>query len=144
MALVAFWIALAAVLIAGSWRRKHLEAMRHETIRMLIQKEGPVNIEQVKELLYPRPAPLPAGHPWARVRTPTDTYRNFRMAGSILMISAFGVGALIAGIGLANGKDEVVIAAIGTIIFVFLIGAGFFFASRFVARRSESEPNREA
>ena len=38
MGVVAFWIALAAVLIAGGWAKTRTEAQKHETLRKLIEK----------------------------------------------------------------------------------------------------------
>ena len=51
MAVTAFWIALAAVLIAGSWRKKAVEQMRHETVRLLIQQGRDLNEEEVRNLI---------------------------------------------------------------------------------------------
>jgi RNA polymerase sigma factor (sigma-70 family) len=48
MATAAFWIALAAFLIAGIWGSKHVESMRHETIRVLIQGDVMAFNEVVK------------------------------------------------------------------------------------------------
>jgi hypothetical protein len=133
MALTAFWIALAAVLIANRWRHKHLEAMRHETIRLLLERKGDMPLAEVKELLFPPPRPmppLPPGHPWATFR-PDARYKAMRSGGSILMFAALGVGALIAGVGMARQQPESLAAAAGVASFVFLMGAGLFFASRF-------------
>ena len=55
MATAAFWIALAAVLIARFWRKKSADQMKHETVRLLIQKNETVDPEMVKELLNPTP-----------------------------------------------------------------------------------------
>ena len=57
---VAFWIALAAVLIAGGWVKSRNEAEKHETLRRLIEKEGAVDEAQMRALLYP--PPLQAGY----------------------------------------------------------------------------------
>lgn len=138
MALTAFWIALAAVLIANRWRQKNLEAMRHDTIRLLLETKGDMDFAQVKELLYPpRPPipPLPPGHPWATFR-PDARYKAMRSGGSILMFAAVGVGALIAGVGMARQRPEALAAAVGVASFIFLMGAGLFFASRFWAPRT--------
>jgi hypothetical protein len=55
MGVAAFWIALAAVLIGGQWHKKMKEQMRHETVRLLIEKGEPLDQGQVRELLYPKP-----------------------------------------------------------------------------------------
>jgi len=132
MAAAAFWIALAAVLVANSWRSQRVESLRHETLRLLIQRDGKLDPAQLKDLLYPPHPPLPPGHPWAK-RRPGEGYRVLRVFGTILMSAAFGVGALVAGIGIAQGEQNTIAAGIGAAVFVFLLGAGLFSASRFVA-----------
>jgi hypothetical protein len=137
MALTAFWIALAAVLIASHWRNKHTEAMRHETIRLLLQTKGDVALAEIKELLHP-PRPLPASLPPCYpcvTYPPPGRYKAMRTGGSILMIASLGVGAMIGGIGVAQNQPQSIVAAIGVALCIFLIGAGVFFASRFWAPR---------
>ena len=58
----AFWIALAAVLVAGGWWKSRSEAQKHETIRRIIEKTGQVDESKLKELFEP---PLPD---WVRGR----------------------------------------------------------------------------
>ena len=74
MAAAAFWIALAIVLVANSWRSARVESLRHETLRRLIEKNGTLDAATLKDLLYPPHPPLPPGHPWAQ-RRPGEGYR---------------------------------------------------------------------
>jgi hypothetical protein len=137
MAAAAFWIALAIVLVANSWRSRHIEAIRHETIRLLIQKHEELDPEQIKNLLYPPHPPLPPGHPWAKRRS-GEGYRVLRVFGTIAMIAAVGIGAMVAGIAMAKGVDARS-AGIGVGLFVFLLGFGLFFASRHMPRPGEDD-----
>ena len=76
MAAAAFWIALAIVLVANSWRSARVESLRHETLRRLIEKNGTLDAATLKDLLYPPHPPhppLPPGHPWAQ-RRPGEGY----------------------------------------------------------------------
>jgi hypothetical protein len=143
MGAVVFWIAVAAVLVAGNWRKKNIEGMRHETLRMLIQKEAGLNPAQVNELLNPPPPPLSEGHPWARRRDPAERVRNMRIAATLLVIAGPGVGGLIASLGLAHvlgfaverqpGDSSVLIAlGIGVAVCLVLLGVALFVAARYV------------
>ena len=146
MAVAAFWLALAAVLIANRWRARHIEAERHETIRMIIEKEPHVDLARIKELLYPAPPPicLPPNHPLMKEDDPEEIYGLMRMWGTILMIGAVGVGALIIGIGLAQGLSSAIPIGIGATIFCFLAGVGLFHSARFVLRRAKSDEQARA
>ena len=132
MAVAAFWIALAAVLIAGSWRKKAVEQMRHETVRLLIQQGRELTEEEVRNLINPPHPPLPEGHPWMRRQDPWRAYRLCRMSGTILMFVAVGVAAAISGIGVAQAAPQATVAGIGVGLLVFLLGAAFYFAARFL------------
>jgi hypothetical protein len=143
MAVAAFWLALAAVLIANRWRARHVEAERHATIRLLIEKEPHADLAKIKELLYPPP---PA---WAWPPQPKDDpvklHGLMRMWGAILMIGSIGLGGLIMGMGLAKGASNVVPFGAGVTLFCLLVGAGLFFAARFVLRDVKpDDPARDA
>lgn len=143
MAVAAFWIALAAVLIAGSWRKKSIEQMRHETVRQLILRDGEIDADKLKELLDPpRPPPLPEGHPWLRKPELGHAYRVFRVFGSILMIGSVGFGAVAYAIAAAEAPTIAVVVGASVVLVTLLLGVGFFLASRFVPR-PEVQKTRE-
>ena len=139
MGVAAFWIALAAVVIAGHWRGKTKEQMRHETVRLLIEKGEPIDQERLQELLNPKPHPLPAHHPWMRPRDPAAPFKTLRICATILMITAPGVAAMISGIGISRGMPQTLWAGLGVAVLVFLLGIALLFASRFVARTAEPQ-----
>lgn len=140
MGAAAFWIALAAVIIAYHWHKKMKEQMRHETVRLLIEKGETIDQEQLRELLNPTPPtppPLPPNHPWLRP-APSGS-KMFRIFGAILMIGAPGVAAMVAGIGFAQALPQAVWAAAGVGVFLLTIGFAFFFVSRFVAPKEKRD-----
>lgn len=139
MGVAAFWIALAAVIISSHWRGKAKEQMRHETVRLLLEKEGSIDQAQIERLLYPKPPPLPANHPWLRRPDPAGAYKAFRIIGTVLIIVAPGVALMVAGIGMSQGVPQTVSAALGIAAFLFLLGIAFVFVSRFVAPVEERE-----
>jgi hypothetical protein len=127
----AFWMFLAAIVISGKWRSMRREAVRHETLRFLVEKNQKIDEAQLAELLNPK---LPAAPEWLVPRQkPGDGYRALRVFGTILMFVAFGLG--IAGFwrGMILGKYDKSVLGIATAIpLVAMVGAGLFFASRFV------------
>ncbi len=85
----AFWIFLAAIIVAGIWRKKHSEAVRHETVRLLIEKNQKLEDAQLKELLNPTPPPTPE---WLIPKhKPGEGYRVLRIFGTILIFIALGL-----------------------------------------------------
>jgi hypothetical protein len=142
MGVAAFWIALAAVIIASHWRKKMKEQMRHETVRLLIEKGEPLEQEQLRELLNPAPPPLPANHPWLR-RAPS-AYKQCRVVGTILMIAAPGVAAMVGGIGYSQALPQALWVAASVGVCMFMTGFAFFFVSRFVAptEKRDEESNQ--
>lgn len=139
MAAAAFWIALAAVLIGSQWHKKMQEQMRHETVRLLIEKGGGLDHEQVRELLYPKPPPAPPSptpaQAWYAAWYPRGprAYTQWRIAGVILVTAGPGVAASVGGIAYAAGEPDILFAALGVGALVLLLGVACFFVSRFFA-----------
>lgn len=128
----AFWMFLAAVVIAVIWRNKHREAMRHETLRLLIEKDQKLDEKQLAELLRPMPAPSPEWV-WGPKPDPGDTYRSMRVLGAIMIFLALGLGIVTVWRGMILGLHSESVLDLGTgTALVAMIGAGLFFASRFV------------
>lgn len=140
MAVAAFWLALAAVLIANRWKARHVEAERHATIRLIIEKDPHVDLAKIKDLLYPPPPPFVCPPNLAKPDDEAEEiYGLMRMWGTILMIAAIGLGSLIIGIGLAQGLRNAIPFGAGATVFCFLVGVGLFFSARFVLRGSKTD-----
>jgi hypothetical protein len=136
MGAAAFWIALGAVLIAGGWFRTRKLALRHETLRLIVEKTGTVDEAQLRELLNPTPPPLPP-HWFAPPRRP-EGYRVLRVFGTITMFGGLGTALFSAILTLGGARIEAP-AAFGIAALITSIGAGLFFASRFVRPPQEVE-----
>lgn len=128
---LAFWIFVAAVVVAGIWKRRHSEALRHETVRLMIEKNMPIDEAQLAELLNPRTPE------WISSQTkpgkPGDAYRVLRIIGVIMIFIALGL--LIAGAvrGMILGFNDSSMVGLATgISLVAMIGIGLFVASRYV------------
>jgi hypothetical protein len=132
----AFWISLAAVLIAGGWFKSRSEAQKHETLRRIVERTGTINEAQLRELFSP-----PAFH-WADPKIwnpppppPGNNYKALRVLGTIALAIAGGLAILFAILG--NGgvnmlKETVIGFGIAGLIAAF--GVGLFAASSFVQR----------
>jgi hypothetical protein len=132
MEVVAFWIALAAVLIAGGWAKSRSEAQKHETLRKLIDKGGAVDEAQIRALFYP-PAPAVGAAWWVRPRAKGDGYRALRVCGTIAICSAIGLIVFFAPLWRYGGEDDAIIG-VGFGVITLAFGAGLFLASRFTER----------
>src|SRR5262245_37889137 len=84
----AFWIALAAVLIAGGINGVRRERLRQETLLRLVEKTGRLDEEQVKALFPPAPSHPP--HAWVPPEQP-DARRGLKIAGTIVLSLAAGL-----------------------------------------------------
>lgn len=141
MGVVAFWIALAAVIVARSWLSARREAMKHETLRRIVEKTGQVDEAQFKALFQPPPLHCPPDHPWFRPPPPGGAYRGLRVFGSLAMFVALGL-AIFFVIVLQTGAEPPETAMIGfaCTAVIGLFGAGLFFASRFMPRPPPPAP----
>ena len=79
MGAAAFWIGLAAFLIAAMYFRSRSEATKHETLRQIVEKTGQVDERQLKALFEPPP------NAFTRVPPPGGGYRAMRIFGLLLL-----------------------------------------------------------
>ena len=133
----AFWIFLAAVVIAVNWRNRHREAMKYEMARFLIERNQRLDEKQVMDLLNPPPPPTPE---WL-VHKPGYAYRGLRATGAAVMFVALGLALLALWRGILLGMHDRSVLEISTAVpLTAMLGAGLFFASRYCARPvSENE-----
>ena len=137
----AFWIALAAVLIAGGINGVRRERLRQETLLKLIEKTGHLDEQQVKAL-FPLPPPLPP-HVFGPPEHP-DNRRSLKVAGTIVLSLAAGV-ALWGTIGALYGGPEAqseVLLGFGFAAVLACVAIGMFVSVRFV-RGPIDERDRE-
>jgi len=93
----AFWIALAAVLIAGGYNKFRREKLKQETLLKIIERTGQLDEAQVKLLFPPPPAYSPHERPWwAAPPDPFAGRRALRVGGLIVMAVAAGLAVLAA------------------------------------------------
>jgi len=126
----AFWIFLAAIIVASIWRKKHSEAVRHETVRLIIEKNQKLDDAQLKELLNPTPPPAPE---WLVPKYKVGVgYRILRISGTSLMFIALGLVLMACWRGMLLGIHEESVLEIATgIPLVAMLGVGLFVASRY-------------
>ena len=135
MGAAAFWICLAAIIVAAHWKKKHDEAMRHETLCLIIEKNPNLDQAQIAELLDPRPTHPPVSPPPPWSPKPGDGRKVFRIFGSIVMFVALGLCIAAVWRGSVLGIQDESVVDIGTAIpIVALVGAGLFCCSFFVSK----------
>ena len=139
----AFWISLAAVLIAGGYWKIRSEARKHETLLRLVERTGQLDEQQIK-LLFPPPPPPPlsptAGGPHSMYTAGVPARGEARQAwlvlGAIVLSLAVGLTVLF-WIVFTFGNEsqqENVIWGFGWAGLVACVGIGFLIASRFCSR----------
>lgn len=86
MAAAAFWIFLAAIIVAATWKHSQSEKVKHETVRFLIEKNQKLDEGQISELLNPKPPQ------WLYPQQkPGYAYRGLRAFGIIILFVALGL-----------------------------------------------------
>jgi hypothetical protein len=132
----AFWIALAAVIISGRWYKLRREALKHETIRHMIEKTGRIDEAQLKELFPAPPPPGPLPPHWFQPPEQGVGYRTMRVFGTLALFVALGL-AICFSILYRFGDPSWRLDApngFGVASVVALLGVGLFVASRFVKK----------
>ena len=117
---VAFWIAVAAVLIAGGWFKSRNDAQKYATLRTIIEKNGAADEAQLRTLFGP-----------VAQASPGDLCAFLRIIGTIVMFTAVGLALFFTVFRTAIDHQAGTIGLAAAMI-VAAVGAGFFFSSRFV------------
>jgi hypothetical protein len=140
----AFWIALAAVLIANGINGVRRERLRQETLLKLVEKTGQLD-EHTVRTLFPTPPPLPP-HAFGPPPRQPDGRRGTMIAGTIVLSIAIGIAVfvtILTQFGPPPMREPVATVtgyAVASLIACF--GGGFFVAARFV-RPPPDEGHRE-
>jgi hypothetical protein len=129
----AFWISLAAVLIASGWFKSRSEAQKHETLRRIIDKTGSVDQARLAELFGCAAPPSGWTNPelWKMpVSPPGQNRKNARITGAVVLSIAAAMTVLFLILGefaVTTQKDTWIGLAIAAAIAVF--GVGLFFTA---------------
>lgn len=124
---VAFWLAVAAVVIATAWFKSRSDAEKHETLRRIVEKTGQIDEAQLKALFDAPNALLQPRPP-----EPGDTYRGLRVAGTVVCSAAVGLAILFL-VLYVDGRHDAIIG-IGVAGLVAMVGIGLHLSTRFVTR----------
>lgn len=130
----AFWIALAAVLIAGGWHKVRREQIKQETLLKLVEKTGQLDEAQVKLLFPPPPAPPPNWPPaWHKPHDPTANKRGLQGLGAVVVSLGAGIAVLATVITLFGdaAQKKGALVGFGMAGLIAMVGIGFFVASKF-------------
>jgi len=124
LVVVAFWTAVAAVLIAGGWFKSRNDAQKYATLRAIIEKNGTADEAQVRALFGPPPAHA----------SPGDYFAFLRIIGTIVISTAVGLLLFFTIYRQAVNVQDGTIGLASALI-VAGVGVGFFLASRWVDPR---------
>jgi hypothetical protein len=131
----AFWIALAAVLIAGNWFRTRREELKQQTLLRLVERTGQLDEQQVK-LLFPPPPSGPLPPHWFPPPNPDAGRQMARIFGTLCLAVAVGLTiffAIRAELG-SSAQQEDVASGFGAAALVACVGVGLFISTRFMAK----------
>lgn len=130
----AFWIALAAVLIANGINSVRRERLRQETLLKLVEKTGRLDEQTIKTLFPPPPPHSP--HAFGPPPRQPDGRRGLKIFATIVLSIAAGLAIFIT-ILVGYGPPQIQ-AADGPVIgyamaaLIACVGIGLFVAARFV------------
>jgi hypothetical protein len=142
MAAAAFWIALAAFLIAAGYFKVRGEALRHETLRRVIEKTGEVDQERLRELMQPPPPPVPPRQ--AFVSCQGDSYKVLRVFGTLALAAALGLVAFFSIVYYGGGlPPENVFIGYGVAAVVAILGVGLFISSAWCEKPPKKVSDRQ-
>lgn len=128
----AFWIALAAVLIANGINGVRRERLRQETLLRLVEKTGRLDEHTVKTLFPPPPAPAFGPPP-----RQADGRRGLKIFATIVLSVAAGIAIFVTIIwqfGPPQLQNDPLVPAVPYAVAALIacVGAGLLVAVRFV------------
>jgi butyrate kinase len=126
----AFWIFIAAVVVASIWSSARQKAEKHETLRRIVEKTGTIDEVKLKELFSEPSEESKPGYGY-RVARVIGTITIFLGAGAATLVSiAVGLGKLFAVTEMFQDRVGW-IAGFAISAGITLLGVGIFFSSRF-------------
>jgi hypothetical protein len=141
MAALGFWLFLAVIVIAGALKKMNGDKLKHETMRLLIEKNQKLDELQLKELINPTPLPSPE---WIIGRsTPGDAYRGARVAGTILIFIALGLFIACISRVVVGVHDKSTLDLWAGVVVLAMLGIGLFVSSRFLPRPSDEHKDNK-
>jgi len=127
METVAFWITIAIIVLASHWFRIRSETLKHETLRLLIEKTGQIGDSQLEALVQ---SPTPG---WLRNPSPGSGYRALRVLGTIVISVALGLIVFFSILWLSSpARHDTALVGYTSSSVIALVGIGLFFSSRFL------------
>jgi hypothetical protein len=133
VAMVTFWAFIAACVFIGAWKRKKIETLRHETARLLIEKNPSIDAVMLTQALNSPPQSLKSG----------VAFRQMKVAGTIVI--ALGLGLCVMGLCFAFiAGDKTALGLSGPAALLVILGAGILFAARFLPRPPAKDSGKAA
>ena len=126
----AFWIFIAAVVVASIWSSARQKAEKHETLRRIVEKTGTIDEVKLKELFTESTEESKPGY----------GYRVARVIGTVTFFIGVGIATFVsiaAGLGKLFEVTEMFhdrggwIAGFAISAAITMLGVGIFFSSRF-------------
>jgi len=138
MGIAAFWIAVAAFIVVGALNSRRAYELKHETIRLLLEKDEKIDESILRELM--------TSSLRYRAPPPGQGYRAMRIVGTLLLFLAPGLTLLIVLTSHFRADSTGVAAAeaagIAVGIMLALIAVGLHVACRFVPRPPDQDVAR--
>ncbi len=100
MAVAAFWIAVAAFIVVGALNARRGYELKHQTIRLMLEKGEKIDDSLFRELIAP-----PRWHT-PRPRTAGGAYTAMRVTGTLALFVAPGIALLIILTGRTQGNQQ--------------------------------------
>lgn len=123
----AFWLFIAACVLAGTWEKIRRNAEKHETLRIIIEKTGTVDEAKLKELFNSSAS--------GDGSTPGESYRGLRIAGVIVMGVAAGMAVLFLVVGrFGEMSHRAYVGSLAISLAIAFLGMALFFSSRYAQR----------
>ena len=127
-----FWAFIAVLVFISAWKRKKIETLRHETARLLIEKNPAVDAATLAQLFDPRLPGIEKG----------ATHISMKTAGTIVI--ALGLGLCMMGLCFTFiTGDRTALGLSGPAALLLVLGAGIIFAARFVPRPPAKDAETE-